>query len=130
MTTLTLDTGERLKRLALVRLEPWRKRLIRSARRALVQHLLDHGTGTIDGVRATVDVPVGIDLKAFGAVPRVLAAAGLIRVAGSTKTARAVGHARRVTVWELADPTAAVAWLNEHPELSEPSVDPPDAFVV
>lgn len=127
-TTITRDTGERRKQHALFRLEATRARLIQSARRALLLHLLEHCTGTIDAVRAAVDVPDGINPKAFGAVPKALATAGVIRSTGFTRTARAVGHARPVQRWELADPAAAVAWLNDHPELPEPSADHADQF--
>ncbi|HQR07138.1 MAG TPA: hypothetical protein PLN21_09965 [Gemmatales bacterium] len=111
--------GEALKQAAFRLLEAKRERLVRSARRALLIHLLMQGTATIDDVRAVVPVPPGMDPRAFGAAPSMLALAGIIRFVGYAKTVRPVGHRHPVSVWELADPTAAEAWLASHPELPE-----------
>ncbi|WP_202920867.1 hypothetical protein [Urbifossiella limnaea] len=96
-------------------LECTRGRLILAARRALLTRLLTHPTATIDDVRVVVAVPPGFDPKLFGPVAGPLARAGIIRATGYARTGRAVGHARPVTVWELADRTAAVAWLATNP---------------
>ena len=42
---------------------------------------------------------------------------------GFAATTRAVGHARPVTVWELADRTAAYQWLTAHPDLPDTTPD-------
>jgi hypothetical protein len=115
--------GEARKRAAHRLLEAHRERLILRARRALLIHLLAHDTGSIDDVRGAVPVPAGLNPKLFGTVPGPLALAGIIRAAGSRKTGRAVGHARPVTVWQIADRAAALAWLREHPEPTEPPAD-------
>ena len=123
--------GEALKRAAHRLLEAHRERLIRCARRALLCHLLAHATATIDDVRAVVVVPTNLNPKLFGTVPGPLALARIIRSAGAKKTGRAVGHARPVTVWALADRTEALAWLDTHPDLPEPGPavkDPADPF--
>ncbi|QJX00251.1 hypothetical protein [Frigoriglobus tundricola] len=127
------QVGEALKRAAHRLLEAHRERLIRRARRALLCHLLAHRTATIDAVRAAVAVPPGVNPKAFGSVPGPLALARIIRPAGARKTARAIGHARPVTVWELADRAEALAWLDTHPDLPEPGPavdDPADPFAL
>jgi hypothetical protein len=108
--------GESLKRQAQAILEAHRELLILRARRALLLHLLTHGTGTIDHVRAVVPAPASINPKAFGAVPGPLAVARIIRPTGFTKTTRHLGHARPVIVWELVDYAAAERWLRNHPE--------------
>lgn len=105
-----------------------RERVVRRARRALLMHLLAHGTATADDVRAVVELPPGLNPKAFGAVPGPLAEAGIIRAAGFAKTARATGRARPVTVWRLADAAAATVWLLANPEL--PDADLNDPFAV
>lgn len=135
MSILATDRpdGEALKRAAHRLLEAHRERLIRRARRALLSHLLAHHTATIDDVRAVVAVTPGVNPKAFGSVPGPLAIAHIVRPAGAKKTGRAVGHARPVTVWELADRVAAIAWLNTHPELPDPepaAEDQADPFAV
>src|SRR5258708_39247827 len=112
--------GEARKRAAQQFLEVHRGRLILRGRRALLAHLLAHQTATIDDVRRAVPVPAALNPKAFGAVPGPLAAANVIRATGFAKTGRPVGHARPVTVWELADPPAAPAWLIAHPDLPHP----------
>ena len=49
----------------------------------------------------------------------------IIEAAGFTKTCRPTAHARPVSVWTLADRTAAVNWLDANPELPEPGDDDP-----
>ncbi|MFO0800574.1 MAG: hypothetical protein U0804_24155 [Gemmataceae bacterium] len=104
-------------------LEQTRGRLILAARRALLTRLLSHPTATIDDVRVVVVVPRGFDPKLFGPVARPLALAGIIRPTGYARTSRAVGHARPVTVWELANRAAAVAWLNDNPAGDDVAAD-------
>ncbi len=94
--------------------------LLRRAQRALVEHLLLAGAATADDVRALVRLPPGIDPRCLGTVPGPLAAAGIIRRDGYTMSARAVAHARPVSLWRLVDAGAAADWLATHPELPEP----------
>lgn len=121
MTMLPPDPikGEALKQAALRLLEAKRERLVRSASRALLHHLSQHGTATIDDVRAVVPVPKGIDPRLFGAASSMLARAGITHFIGYSKTVRPVGHRHPIGIWEMADPAAAEAWLATHPELPE-----------
>jgi hypothetical protein len=118
------DTGRteglRRKEGALSLLAATRKALIRRGCRALLSHLLDHGTATADAVRHLVTLPAGIGPKVFGAVPGPLLDSGLIRAAGYTPSERPEAHARPVTVWALADRATALAWLAAHPAETEP----------
>lgn len=83
--------------------------------------LLDRDTATIDDVRAAVPVPPGVNPKAFGAVPGPLAERRIIKAARYVKTGRAVGNKRPVTLWKLADRSAAAARLAAHPGLPDPA---------
>ena len=116
-----LVEGERRKANALDLLAEHREAVIRQAQRALLRLLLDHGTATADDVRSLVDLPDGINPKAFGAAPSPLAKRGIIRADGFTRSCRPEAHARPVTVWRLADPLAAEQWLRTHPPL--PTLD-------
>jgi len=116
--------GERRRDDALSLLTARRGWLIRGACRALLTHLLDHGTGTADDVadRLPAD-PDGIDPRWRGAVMRTLSAARLIRRVGYTTSCRPVRHASVIAVWELVDRAAAVAWLSRNPNPPEPGDD-------
>jgi hypothetical protein len=111
--------GERRKLGALDLLATRRAAIVRRGRRALLAMLLHAGTATADDVRAAVELPPGVRPVALGAVPGMLADAGIIRAAGYATTRRAEAHARPVTVWALADRAAAVDWLAAHPELPD-----------
>lgn len=116
MSTATTPTaGERHKLAAHAALEARRDDLVLLGRRALLVALLERGAATIDAVRDAVPLPAATDPKAFGPVPGLLARAGIIRRAGFAPTVRPQGHARPVTIWELADADAARAWLRLHP---------------
>lgn len=108
--------GERHKAEAFDHLESHREGYLTPARRAMLLRLLDVGTATADDVRENVTLPPGIDPTCFGAVPRPLAKAGIIRRTGFINTARPVAHARPVAVWELVDATKALIWLADHPD--------------
>lgn len=117
-------TGEELKADALDRHHLRRPALIRSTQRALLTCLMDGGTATIEDARDAVEVPEGFNPKAFGSVPGTLARAGVIRRAAYVTAQRPAAHARPLSLWELADRDAAMAWLATHPELSdEPSTN-------
>ena len=107
--------GERRKQAALSNLEQRRARCILRAQRALLERLLAVGRATADDVRAAVELPVDIDPKMFGAIPRGLVKSGIIEAVGYTKTTRPEAHARPVTVWGLTDRDKAEQWLRDHP---------------
>ncbi len=111
--------GERRKSAAHALLMARRAALIRRAQRALLLAVLERGHGTADDVAAAVDVPPGVDARLLGAAPGTLARAGLLRIAGYTRSQRATRHASVIAVWTLEDFDAAIAWLDAHPPLSE-----------
>jgi hypothetical protein len=119
--------GERRKADALATLAKRREAVVRRAQRALLTVLLETGSATADDVRDLVDLPQGVDPKLFGAVPRPLGRAGIIRAAGVVKTCRPMAHARHITIWVLADRAAAERWLATHPEPTDWTPDPADA---
>lgn len=124
MNTHTYPTeAERRKVAAHKLLEARRALHVLRGRRALLGKLLADGTATADDVRAAVELPPDIDPKCLGAVPGALARAGIIRRVGFASTNRAAAHARPVSVWQLADRTAALTWLAEHPDRPDPSPD-------
>ncbi|QDS98146.1 hypothetical protein [Adhaeretor mobilis] len=118
-TNGTPADGEARKQAAHVLLEVRLESYVREARRVLLQALLDNGTATIDDVRAVVTLPDGMNPKVFGAIPGVLARAGIVRRRTWTPTARAIAHARTVSVWELVDSVKAQLWLDRHKPLPE-----------
>lgn len=118
--------GEARKAGAFALLAAHREAVIRRAQRALLTVLLETGSATADDVRELVKLPNGINAKCFGATPGALARLGIIRADGYAKTCRPTAHARPVTVWTLADRTAAVDWLDANPELPGPEDDQGD----
>lgn len=110
-----LAEGERQKLHAQALLESRREALIRNARRALLGLLLTNRTAAVDDIRHCVEVPAGVNPKAFGSVPGMLARKGLIRRVGFRNTHRPEGHARPIAVWQLIDPEGARRWLADHP---------------
>jgi hypothetical protein len=118
--------AERRKVSALSILAARREALIRRARRALLAALLaGNGTATADDVRSAVELPQGVNPKAFGAAPGELATAGIIAGDGFVKSTRPAAHARHVQRWKVIDRAAAVVWLAIHPEFpdAEPAPD-------
>lgn len=111
-----LDDGEARKIAALDLLVDRRDLIVLRGRRALLTALLAVGEATADDVRDLVDLPAGIDPVCLGAVPSVLARAGIIFRIGYSPTCRPDAHARPVSVWRLADRAAAVRWLADHPD--------------
>ncbi len=107
-------TGEERKKAALAELEELRRDVVMRARRALLLHLLVHGTATADDVRDLVELPDGISPTCLGAVPGALARAGIIRRAGYAPSQRPERHAAPTAVWELVNGTAAEVWVAEH----------------
>lgn len=119
------ERGERLKAEAHALLEARREAWLWRARRALIMHLLRHGTATADDVAESIGPnPDGIDPRWRGAVPKPLVLARIIQDSGRlVKSIRPEAHARKITVWEPADRLAALAWLASHPEIDEPDGD-------
>ncbi len=113
--------GERRKDAAHALLTVRRDSLIRRARRALLIRLLDVGTATADDVADGIGPSdPDIDPRWLGTVPGPLATAGIIRRIGYDQSSRPIRHASVISVWELADRAAALAWLAHHPEIDEP----------
>jgi hypothetical protein len=110
------EEGERRKDAAHALLEARREVYLWRARRALLTKLLSAGTATADDVVEMIgSVIEGIDPRWRGAVPGPLARARIVRDSGlSAKSSRPEAHGRRVTVWELADRSAALRWLIRH----------------
>ena len=113
--------GERRKDAAHALLEARRQVFVRRARRALLSHLLFTGTATVDDVAdLTGTPPEDIGPQFLVTVPGPLAHAGIIRVAGHDKSRRPGRHASILTVWEIADRAAALAWFAYNPDLPDP----------
>lgn len=120
MTSLsTVADGEQLKREALNLLEEHRKVWVRRGRRALLMKLLVTGTATADVVHAAVKLPPGVDPRCLGSVPGLLALKGIIRRVGFAQSNRPECHRTTVTVWELVDRAAAMAWLEDNPDMPD-----------
>lgn len=118
--------GEFRKVAALTQLESRREIYVLRGRRALLTRLLMEGTATADDVRAGVELPPDLDPRCLGAVPGLLAKAGIIALDGYAKTSRPERHASIITVWRLAGQpphyfsgrTAAIRWLAAHPVMN------------
>ena len=108
--------GERRKDNELARLAKLRALHVRRGRRALLSALLAHETATADDVRASLDLPAAVNPVCLGAVAPPLAKAGIITLAGFTRTSRPPAHARPVSVWALRDRAAAEQWLLDNPD--------------
>jgi hypothetical protein len=104
-------TGKTLKNAAIRQHEENRQRLILEARRLLLTHLLEHGTGTMDDVRGQMTVPPSVSPTFFGGVPHALFVAGIITRDGYRPTERAKAKDRPIAVWRLVDRAGAVQWL-------------------
>lgn len=114
--------GERRKLGKLALLEARREIYVNRGRRALLRCLLSTPTATADDVIAAVELPPEIDPRCLGAVPGLLARAGLIRSAGFVKSARPQRHASYIQVWELAAPRIdAARWIVQHPDRPDPA---------
>jgi hypothetical protein len=116
--TAGLAAGERRRDAALALLRLRRAVLVRRVQRAYLALLLDRGPSTTDPVRAAVPIPEGTDPRLVGAAVRGLAELQLIRRAGLSRSVRPEAHGRDLPLWEIADPAAARAWLDSHPELA------------
>jgi hypothetical protein len=96
-----------------------RAALIRECTVVALRVALDRGEVCADDVRAAVPIPADISPKLVGVVFRDLADAGILRRSGFRTSTRPVAHARPLSVWRLADPAAAAAWLAAHPSTTE-----------
>jgi hypothetical protein len=119
--------GHRRKDAAHAVLDARRERFLVAARRVLLIVGLERGKAFSDDWRDVVKLPAGIDPVCFGAVPKPLALAGIIRRAGFVVTSRPEAHGRPVSVWELIDRDAALQWLADHPEPPDDEDSPPTA---
>jgi hypothetical protein len=114
------NEGNSRKDAAHALVEARRDVLIRRARRALLQRLLDVGTATADDVAERLGpTERSMDRRWLCAVPGPLAIARIIRRAGYTKSARPIRHTSVIAVWELADRAGALAWLARNPDMPE-----------
>jgi len=122
------EAGELLKENILQNLAVRREIYVNRGRRVLLERLLSHGMATADDVRRAVELPAGIDPRCLGSVPGHLSRAGIIRRVGFISSDRKERHASTLSVWELADASAARAWLAAHPDNGPdaglPVVDP------
>jgi hypothetical protein len=109
--------GKRRRDEALGRLRGHRAAVVRLLQRAAVRIALDAGTVTADDVRALLSIPADMSPKLVGCAFRDLADAHLVRRIGYRPSVRAVAHARPLSVWQLADAAAAVAWLASNPPI-------------
>jgi len=115
--------GERRKDEALQLLEDHRAGVVRNARRAMTELVLENGSCTMDDVRDRIEVPEGINPKCLGAVPSTLARQQIIERDGFVTTRRPEAHARPLSVWRLKNEPKAQAWLRENPPWP---IDSPD----
>ena len=120
--------GEERKARALAALERRCNRCVLQGRRALLHWMLEKGIATADDVRAAVPLPSDVDARCFGAVPGPLANLGIIRHCGFQKSTRRERHGSYMTVWELADREAAIAWLQDNPEPEDQSAGQQELF--
>ncbi len=114
MLPLREPSGQELRDQALAAHEERRSDIIEAGRRALLRHLLVHGTATADDVRDAVTLPDGVNPVCLGAVPMGLARAGIIQCAGHQPSRRPERHGAPTAVWAIVDETAARRWLAEH----------------
>jgi hypothetical protein len=110
--------GEARRDKALTLLRVRRADLIRECTAAALRVVLDRGEVCADDVRALVAIPADISPKLVGVVFRDLADAGILRRVGFRKSNRPAAHARALSVWQLAEGAAALAWLAAHPPLT------------
>jgi hypothetical protein len=110
--------GEARRDAALCLLRARRADLIRACTAAALRVALGRGEVCADDVRAVVPIPADISPKLVGVVFRDLADAGILRRAGFRPSTRPAAHARPLSVWQLADAGAALAWLAAHPPLT------------
>jgi hypothetical protein len=108
--------ARRDKALSLLRVR--RADLIRDCTAAALRVALDRAEVCADDVRAVVPIPGDISPKLVGVVFRDLADAGILRRVGFRPSTRPAAHARPLSVWQLADAAAALAWLAAHASLT------------
>ena len=119
------DDGEARKQKRLTAFQERRADYVRQGQRALLTCLLDKTTATADDVRPAVELPPSIDPRCLGAVPGVLAKAGIIRSLGYVKSNRPERHASPIQLWALADRAAAIEWLAANPDVASDDEPPP-----
>jgi len=113
------DEGERRRDAALDALRERRAVLVRRGARLLAGRLLEFGTATLDDIAAELETPPDLDRRLVGAVPATLAKAGVAVLTGYVRSCRPERHASVLGVWRLTDRDAALAWLDDNPELPD-----------
>ena len=120
-----LAEGERRRDSAHANLNHYRAVIVRRLQRGFIRLLLRCGEATIDALRAAVSVPTGTDPRVVGAAVRGLTLMGVVISVGRRQSIRAEAHARQLELWAISDRPAAIAWLDAHPELSDPEPTAP-----
>lgn len=92
---------------------------IRLGRRIFIKLLIRHGKASIDDVRDLLTLPIGIDPKLFGAIPKGSGFDKIIEPTDYVRTRRRIAHGRPITLWRLKDLGAAQEWLRSHPALPD-----------
>ena len=105
--------GEARRDAALGLLRAHRAALIRECTAAALRVALDRGEVCADDVRPLVAIPADVSPKVVGVVFKDLAHAGILRRDRFKNSNRPAAHARPLSVWALADATAAAARLTE-----------------
>ncbi|OWK35547.1 hypothetical protein [Fimbriiglobus ruber] len=103
LPTGTGGEGEPRRGAALTLLSDHRADLIRECTAVAIRIALEQGE-----VCAVVPIPVDIPSKLVGCVGRELADAGILRRDGYRNSTRPAAHARPLSVWRLADASAAI----------------------
>lgn len=92
-----------------------REALLKLARRAFAEHLLQYGHATVDDAREAIEIPPGISPNFLSAVPDPFVKAGIIRQQGYVPSERPEAHARMIALWALRDQGGALRWLRDNP---------------
>lgn len=125
-SAIGLAEGQRLRDKALDRLAAHRPYLVRLAARLIVELVLCGFQVSADDVHKRLRLPTTYRAKWIGSPFKTLAAADVIRRTGFAPSQRPVNHGRLLSVWKIADPDKARAWLRDNPELPDPP--PPSLF--
>jgi hypothetical protein len=112
-------SGDDRRDATLADLESRRARYVLRARRAFALALLQKGEATADDVYSAVHLPVGVDPRCLGCVPKPLARSGIVRAAGFVKSERPERNSSYIHRWELVDRERAIRWLFDHPDVPE-----------
>ena len=101
--------------------------LILAGQIALIRAAIDNGgCCTADDFGSLIEVPDGVSRRVIGAVPRGLAAAGLIEKSGYQTSTRVSRRCTPTTVWCLVDLADAKSWLSRQTKNPSATLAPPD----